>query len=261
MHGEPTMHPDYISMVGLTRKLAPNFHIMMTSNGGGLLRKPGPVKNMEKLFEAGLDVLALDDYENANIIPKIRLAIDKERQQNLDYLPHVTFYSYPEQPQGNPHRRRKDKICTFIQDINIAQKGTHSLLNNHAGAGAPPLTEPMKARCAKPFRELSVRFDGNVSVCCNDWRGTYKCGNIPKDGLEKIWNGAAMNAARQMLILGDRNFGPCAKCDAKSYRVGLLPDKFGKIKLPKPDVKTKAAIKAALAGAPYTAPVLREWEQ
>lgn len=252
MHGEPTMHESFVGMVAAVRAAAPKYQIMMTSNGGGLLRKPGPRKNIIALFEAGLNVLALDDYQHANIVPKIR----------KDLLATETWktYEYPQDSAGNPHARGHKQSLVFIQAIDLATEGTHSHLNNHAGAGAPPNDSAQGKRCAKPFRELSVRWDGSVAVCCNDWRGLYKCGNVFDDGLEAVWNGAAMDAARRKLYHGQRDFGPCLGCDARSDRVGLLPDKFGKEDLPHPTAATNKTIAGALRGASYTKAVLRPWE-
>jgi hypothetical protein len=261
MHGEPTMHPDPVKMVGVARAASPRGCIMMTSNGGGLLRKPGPAHHVGALFAAGLNVLALDDYEGANIVPKIRRALTDEESHGG--AAEFETFEYPEQTAGNPHARRRpgEHHLVFVQDIAKAKEGTHSLLNNHAGVGAPPLTQPMVARCAKPFRELSVRWDGRVAVCCNDWRGEYHCGSVVEDGLGVVWNGSAMGAARQMLYHARRDFGPCAGCDATSYRVGLLPDKFGRQTLPRPNAQTARDIAAALAGKSYTRAVSREWER
>lgn len=258
MHGEPTMHDDYAGMVRTAREAAPGMQLMMTSNGGGLLTKPGIVENIKMLFESGLNVLALDDYEGIRIVQKVR-----DRAEDLrDAVGMLDVYEYPDDPKGSPHARRqlKSKSLVFIQDIGTARKGNHSLLNNHAGAGAPPLKEPMQARCAKPFREMSVRWDGNVAICCNDWRGVYKCGNVVTDGLDKVWRGPAFDAARRELMVANRNFGPCKGCDATSYRLGLLPDKFGKVKLSAPSSVTRATLRKAMEGAPYTQPVKREWE-
>lgn len=267
MHGEPTMHPNYAGMIATARAAAPKLPMMMTSNGGGLIRKPGVEANLKALFDAGLNMLALDDYEGANLVPKIRKAIgfgdvNDSGERLPTVLDGVKTYEYPAQPDGNPHTRRKvaEHVLTFIQDISVADKGTHSLLNNHAGSGAPLNYTQAGKRCAKPFRELSVRWDGSVAVCCNDWRGIYKCGNVVTDGLDAVWNGAAMFAARQKLVRGERDFGPCNGCDAVSYRVGLLPDKMGRTTLPPPDEATLAAIGHALRGEPYTAPVKRPWE-
>lgn len=261
MHGEPTMHEDYVSMVRVARESAPDLQLMMTSNGGGLLRGRGAIYNIAQLFEAGLNVLALDDYAGIMICTKIRAQM-KEYKEALAEAG-VQIYEYPRDPMGNPHMRRAKSamVVTLIEDISKAAKGTHASLNNHAGAGAPKNDSMQGKRCAKPFREISIRWDGNVAICCNDWRGLYKCGNVHTEGLEAVWNGAAFVAARKKLYHGERDFGACDGCDAKSYRTGLLPDKFGKVKLPRVNTEDERAIKQAQTGAPYTKPVLRPWEK
>lgn len=266
MHGEPSMHPDFNAMIATAREAGPRFQIMMTSNGGGFLSKPGAEAKVRGFFEAGGNVLAFDDYENANLVPKIRKALATDQDGAMltfgDSIT-VNVYEYPQNEKGNPHQREplSKRRLVFIQDLITASRGTHSHVNNHAGAGGPPNEKGVGKRCAKPFRELSIRWDGNVAICCNDWRGMYQCGNVVKDGLDAVWNGPAMQAARQKLVLGQRDFGPCKGCDALSTRVGLLPDKLGKDTLPKPGPATKKAIEAALARKPYTKPVLRPWEQ
>lgn len=258
MHGEPTMHPEYAAMVAELRARCPKNQIMMTSNGGGLLQGGDVVGNVVKLFEAGLTILALDDYVGVKIVGKVRAVAEKIAER----VPGLAVHEYPAVPEGNPHHRLPpgQRMITLMQDISVAVVGTHSSLNNHAGAAAPPNQSAAGRRCAKPFREMSVRWDGSVAVCCNDWRGTYKCGNVTTDGLLTVWNGPAFDAARRRLIRGERTFGPCNGCDAKSYRVGLLPDPLGKVDMPEEDAESLAALEAAVAGAPYTARVAREWE-
>lgn len=259
MHGEPTMHPDYVGMIKVCREIIPRNQIMMTSNGGGILRKPGPVANIRTLFDVGLNILALDNYKGVGIVPKI---IDAWRTYD-DQVMGIKIYDYPKDKDGNPHQRRpySTKMITIVADIEDSTKGTHATLTNHAGCGLPPLTEPMMKQCAKPFRELGIRWDGSVAMCCNDWRGVVKCGNVNETSIVDIWQGPAFGAAREKLFVGQRDFEPCKKCDYKTYRNGLLPDNSGKAKLHKPDSQTESDLQSAVAGSPYTAPVLRPWEK
>lgn len=260
MHGEPTLHPHAADMVRTAREHLPRAWLMMTSNGGGLVGS-SCVAKVRALFDAGLNVLALDDYDGVRLVPKIRESL----RQAEDLPPNLQLREYPEDPLGNPHRRGAPStaVVSFVADISKVRKGdgTHSLLNNHAGSGAPLNDSQAGSRCAKPFRELSVRWDGSVALCCNDWRGAYKCGSVVSDGLLTVWNGAAMDAARRRLVQGQRDFGPCRGCDAVSYRVGLLPDKKGQVAMPRESQASRRALEEATAGAPYTAPVLRPWER
>ncbi len=243
MHGEPTLNPDRAAIVGTFRKLLPKAYLMMTSNGGGLVKHV--TQDVDALFNMGLNTLALDDYDGVKLVGHIL----------KNYRGRVAVLHYPQDPMGNPHQRHHGEMISIIADISQSTKGTHSQLNNHAGSGAALNDRGVGKRCAKPFREMSIRWDGNVAICCNDWPGYYRCGNVVKDGLLPVWHSEAMQAARQMLYRGRREFAPCKGCDALSYRVGFLPDKKGKETLPQPSKQTFEAIDRALARGPYTKPV------
>ena len=121
-------------------------------------------------MEAGLNVLFLDNYDRIKIVDKIQERYDGP----------YPVYQYPADSQANPHRRRKVSEHDIVvgMDLTLATNGTHAQVSNHAGNAFPLNHEQDGKRCAKPFREMSIRWDGNVAVCCNDWVGWYKCGNV-----------------------------------------------------------------------------------
>jgi hypothetical protein len=270
MRGEPTMHPDYVGMIGAVRDSLPRATILMLTNSGGLLRKPGPVANVTGLFDAGLNVLGLDDYEGVGLVPKVLEALSERGELRSGGATHplgFAFYKYPQEPAGNPHVRvkRGTRMLVQIRDISVTdstdKKGNHNRLSNHAGAGGERNERMAGSRCALPFRQMAVRFDGNVPLCCNDWRGEYRCGSVLETPLDDIWQSAAMGAAREMLIRGKRVFKPCLGCDHRSFRVGLLPDLKGQGRVHLPDAQTTADVSAAIEDGPMTQPVLRPWEK
>ncbi len=257
MHGEPTLNPLFPNIVDTFRRYLPKAYMLMESNGGGLQGdSAGKILN---LFHAGLNTVALDEYQGIDLVPKIINAMDKDFVMKLDGAD-VDVFFYPGQPKGNPHQRQVRRRLVFIAPIDAATKGTHSTLNNHSGCGAPKNDKAYGKRCAKPFREISVRWDGNVAVCCNDWRGTYKCGSIYDRRIDEIWKGPEFEAARRKLYRGERDFGPCDGCDAISYRTGLLPDPKGLEAMAEPTLDDYEVIETACGGQPYTNLVLREWE-
>jgi len=256
MHGEPTMHPDAPGIVAIFRRYLPKVSMLMLSNGGGLQGSRG-LELIDRLFAAGLNTLGLDEYQNVSLVPKIMEAVGSSlKPLGFEVL------RYPDQPEGNPHARQSPRVrrLVHIRPIDVQTTGTHSTLNNHAGSGAPPNAKGQGKPCAKPFRELSFRWDGTAAICCNDWRGELALGSIHKEGLLGIWHSKVADEARKRLIIGQRDFGPCEGCDAVSYRVGLLPDKLGSVTLPKPTAKGRAILDEAAKRNPLTKPVKREWE-
>lgn len=271
MRGEPTMHPDYVNMVRITHANLPKAHKLIISNASGLLRKPGPVTNITALFDAGLNVLALDNYVGVQFVEKV-LAKLEEHGPLVSGQMHplgFRFWSYPQDLAGNPHHRRPPgtRMLVVIRDISVQhaerKTGNHGKLFNYAGVGAPKNDSMAGKRCHHPFRQLAVHSDGNVAICCNDWRGVYHCGNVVTDGVAAVWQSQAMGAAREMLFAGKREMEPCKGCDHRSYRVGLLPDLLGakKGEMHAPDKQTAEDVAAALALPPYSPVVLRPWEK
>lgn len=253
MHGEPCRHPQLHTIVALFRSHLPRTQLMVTTNGlPWMEHAAGPHAYLDRLYEAGCNVVALDDYRPHVVAPHVR-----------DYTG-ATVREYPEDTHGNPHTRhpRGTRLLSIIRDISESSEGTHAHLSNHAGSAAPRNTNARGKRCANPFREIAVRWDGSVALCCNDWRGQFKVGHAVDDGLEKVWHAPVLYAARRFLYQGDRaGLEPCAGCDHLSPRVGLLPDKHGKVRLPRPDDADRAAVAAAVAGETLTPVVLRRYER
>ena len=249
MHGEPTLNPNCALIIKIFSTILPKHQLMMTTNGTCLTKD-----NLTLLFASGLTILAVDNYENTIAVETIKNWFDKSSLQ---------VYSYPMESEGNPHRRQKKgvKFISLIEDINGAVKGTHSSMNNHCGSAAPLNDKGVGKRCAKPFRELSIRWDGHVSGCCNDFRGVLKCGNVVIDTLPEIWMSERFEALRSCVYNGLRVLPPCKGCDATSYRVGCLPDKLGKRSYDKPTYAEYDIILLALDEIPLSPINKRPWEE
>lgn len=256
MRGEPTANPNCNKIISVFRKALPRTQLMMTSNGKPLLDGYGAKGKISTLFKAGLNILALDDYKIGGIIPKI-----------LKSIPKMDKLYYPRDDNSSPHQRRdiNEHVLIIISDISGGKIGNR-VLNNQCGSAAPLDAGMINARCARPFRELVIRWDGKVPLCCNDWRGIYCCGDVldrpsgNKD-LEKIWNNERFVAVRKKVYHRQRDFKPCKGCNSKSFRVGLLPDKMGKEDMGKPNKKTKKIIDIVLSEKQLTKSVLRKWER
>lgn len=239
--GEPTAHPQLAEIIGALRKWLPKQCITLTTNGSGLLK----AGNIDKLFKAGLDTLAFDHYRHAKWGDQVLDMLVDYAADNA-----IPFYRYPEQKEGNPHQRHFGMRIVRIEDISLNTTGTHKI-TNQAGNSGPK--ESLEQRCAKPFRELNIRYDGNVAVCCDDWRGVYKIGNVLKQGVEAIWLHPAMDAARRYLWRGQRDqLQPCDGCNVRTFRNGLLPDKYGQDSMPPVNNESRGWARKAQAGKVFS---------
>lgn len=230
--GEPSLNPDMVAIMQAFREQLPKASMLMLTNGAGFIKQP--ITNVLDVLRGGLNTLGVEGYEAVNYAQRISAALAKS---SIDTM------RYPENKEGNPHKRYHGKRVVFIADLGSATHGTHSKPNNHGGY-AGPLVDYNRP-CSKPFRELSVNWDGTVNHCCIAWAGEMVCGNAVHTPLEDIWNNERFFAVRQKLLIGERDFGTCKGCDHPTYRPGLLPDQLGKRKdmYPPPTQQTEAVLR------------------
>ena len=241
MHGEPTLNPNILRVIKMFRKQLPKAVMSIMTNGYGIVHGFGDrddgfktiTDRVEALKAAGLNDLIIDYYSAKGDAAIIEEELTGSPDYNIQHLaPGVPLYG------NNPKKFR------VLFNPPIQKEGAiNRHLCNHCGAAAPLDMSYQGKRCARPFRELSFRYDGSVAICCNDFRGEYPIGNIMESTIEEIWYSKRFEAARILLYDGQRSFKPCLGCNALSHRVGLLPDMKGQEEMPKPTDKTLAFAK------------------
>jgi MoaA/NifB/PqqE/SkfB family radical SAM enzyme len=253
MRGEPTMNPNREDIVKLLRVANPKGHIQMTSNGAGLLKGGDPLRAVTGLFDAGVNVLILDNYDGIASVTKI-----------LSKLPAEWVRHYPQDPAANPYKRRRhdEHEVVVLPDISKTETGVHNKheLCNHGGAAGPKDYSKTDKICAKPFRELVIRHDGHVPACCDAWLGFFDFGNVhTAASLDELWQGEHLMALRRHLFHGLRIVGDCDGCNSRSTRVGLLPNKNGTEWMPEPTPSDLDMLIELAKRGPMTPAVSRPW--
>lgn len=228
MHGEPTLNKNCLNIIKMFRKRLPKAVISIMTNGYGL---GNDTFSIDDFKQAGVNDLIIDMYTPGDDGHQILEAIDSDKltlpegSKHEILGPGIPLY-------GSSSKKFRVLFNLPIQLEEGAAINRH--LCNHCGAAAPLDMSYDGKRCARPFRELSFRYDGSVAICCNDFRGQYPIGNIMKMTIEEIWHNKRFKAARAMLYHGKRTFVPCYGCNALSHRVGLLPDHTGKESIDEP---------------------------
>lgn len=264
MHGEPTLNPLLNDIIRKFREYLPNNIFHLITNAYGLARDVKSGKKLETmailervvaLKESGINHLMLDNYSQNGDWSKVVEALNAVSDE-------VPIY-YLDRDKTPMFRSNKGFDVVVLPPIDEVKIHLVRNLKNHAGAAFPPDTAYNNQRCAKMFRELSIRFDGNVAICCDDFRGEYPIANINDMDIEALWNHERFQWARILGYHGERSvFHPCNICTERSTRVGLLPDKMGKETMPKPteEIRRKA-ISVSKENKPLSQIVKRSWEK
>jgi len=221
-HGEPTLHPHTAACVRIIRRFLPKCDISLFTNGYSVLKD---YRQIERLFDAGVNTLMFDEYRD-NIIGDTIARFPTAKKYGVERLvPGVQMFN---------GAKRRILIAPPVDDNVTA---SHKLCN-HCGAGMQPLKQPIEQRCSIIFRDFFVRWDGGIAICCNDFRGEYPVTNIMEcKTFEQAYYHPRLEAARRRLMQRDRNFKPCDVCNERPVRPGLLPDKAGQMRMPEPTAK------------------------
>jgi len=243
--GEPLKNPNYMKILRIIRRYAPGCSIQMCTNGAELLSDT--TRKVDELLEV-VNILGLDSYDYANIVPRI---IERYKgKHGIFYWPERNLYG---RANVNSHE------IVIIPDISAGRLSMRFMVNQ-CGASGPLDYRFLKSRCQRLFREIYVRDDGLVPLCCNDWRGEYIVGDLNKETVGDIWSGPRFVAARKIVLHEGRRYRPCLGCTARVARAGMLPDKWGQKTMPMVTSKDRAIVKETLSKGPATIPVLRSWE-
>lgn len=180
-NNEPFLDSDIIDRHKYAREKLPKARMHLFTNGTLL--------NLEKFVAIMkyLDELIIDNY-----------------QQELKLIkPCVEIQEYCEQ-----YPELKEKVT-------IVLRKPHEILSSRGG-DAPnkkKLELYSAAKCVLPFKQMVIRPDGKVSLCCNDPLGKNTLGDVSKDSLLDIWYNDRFKMVRQCLYQGRGNWRHCVYCD------------------------------------------------
>lgn len=250
-HGEPTLNPDFFEIVSIFRQILPNNLMHVITNGKGIvdLGEDDILPAVKLLEELKISTLILDNYSPKGDWSKIVDKIESEYDVEM-YKGNGSFFN------------QKKNFHVKVYPLQLDKNAKIRNLDNHCGAAAPLDFTFNKKKCAKPFRELFMRYSGDVALCCDDFRGEYPIASIHETDIVSLWNHERFQAARVMLYNGDRRFHPCNGCNQTSIRVGLLPDYAGKKTLPEITTEVrKIAVSVSKENKPLTTIVKRKWEK
>lgn len=150
-----------------------------------------------------------------------KLSLDKFVQV-MKYLDELIIDNYSQKMELIPNCRAIKNYCEahpeLIKRVTIVYRKPQEILTSRGG-DAPNRKEKVsyrEAKCILPFRQMIIRPDGKVSLCCNDALGKNTLGDVSRDSLVNVWNNDRFMMVRKCLAEGRGNWKHCEYCDTFS---------------------------------------------
>lgn len=182
-NNEPLLDERIVSFNEYARQQLPNAFLYLFTNGTLL------TKELFKDLICILDYLVVDNYSNdLELLPNCKQIVD---------------YVESDSPE-------------LVNKFHIIIRNPKEILTSRGGDS--PNRTKLKLQegisCSLPFRQLIIRPDGKVSLCCNDALGKCTMGDLKKEKIVDVWNGKAFVDIRRKLLLGREQVEHCQYCDS-----------------------------------------------
>ncbi len=108
-----------------------------------------------------------------------------------------------------------DRYPELKKKVTIVLRKPNEILSSRGG-DAPNRKDILcmeNVRCVLPYRQIIIRPDGKVSLCCCDPYGKNTLGDLKKETLLEIWRGTLYKKVREALYGGRKNWNHCVHCD------------------------------------------------
>ena len=180
-NNEPLMDKRIFDFVKYIKKELPSIHLSFFTNGLLL-----DIEKFNKLIP-DCDTFCIDIYYADN-----------------EYIPN-NIMPIVNECMGNKSLQTKVKI----QLIN-----KNAIRNNRGGKSKNRKNiYKLETTCLLPFKQVIIRPDGKLSLCCNDASGSFTLGDLTKEKLTDIWYNNNFKEIRDKLRYNRRQIDMCDKCD------------------------------------------------
>lgn len=183
-NNEPLLDDKIIERHYYARKKLPNARMHLFTNGTLLT-----IEKFKGLIES-LDELIIDNYHQ-------ELNLIKPCKEIEEYC--------------EKHPELKNKVTIVLrkpQEILTSRGGT--------APNRKKMISYSHVKCVLPFKQIIVRPDGKVSLCCNDPLGKNTLGDLTKESILEVWNSEKFQKVRNCLYRGRGEWSYCKFCDTLS---------------------------------------------
>lgn len=198
---EPLLDKNIVSRYWSIKDRVPGALMSLTTNAD--------ILTLEKTIELiGVGVVSIlcNCYE-LRTLNKVNLIAAELSSRNLAEI------SRPQPGGFHPMVWRKGKSVFIVHDATKVGKTSRSYTTRAGNVpGAAPIT-PLRKNCHRPWTHIHLKWNGNLVLCCQDWKEETVIGNIMDTPLSVLYNSEKIEDIRRHLWKKQRDGTFCAKCD------------------------------------------------
>lgn len=221
IHGEPTMHPQYLDMIARIRDKLPTARILTFTNGYRFKRD---LTFLGAMLDAGASHIHVDLYDKAT--EKVfyegieayagRAHIANGYIENVWTSSHKTLISYL------PIKQALFEDTQVQREFNT--QGGATKFSNWKKFGKDTSVFPVLKTCKELNKYLTITAEGYGKICCADGSRSLYLGNVKDMSMAEMWTSEKADMIRYALHRGRRDLIPaCYACDRPSFRDALWP--------------------------------------
>lgn len=219
--GEPLLHPEIGDMIRYSRKN--NVRVGVSTNATVL--NPAMAKI---ILDAQPDLLLLSlDAATKELHEKIRAGsnfertmlnvenflLEKSRRKMSCPFTIAQMVYMPENESEKSVFYAKWKPFKSLNDIRL-KKFLHLQGAQRIPSVDSKFKSPVGSSCILPWRQVSIAWDGSLSLCCRDLDFKYPLGTVQSTTIEKFWNCENLMQYRHLLASGRKQEIPlCIGCE------------------------------------------------
>ena len=218
--GEPLLHPNIVEIVKLVKRFG--LCAVLTTTATLLTESIS-----RELFAANVDALSIDlDSLDKQQYARIRVGADLDVvRRNIDQC--------IEMRQQLPDCKTKVDIQTIMMRENAGQVaevekeygerirsigGTFVAKTFEQWGGVVPdmtsggVEAPSTVPCTQAEFAVIIQWNGDAVICCMDYDGKTKVGNVYESTIEELWLNDLFNSYRRRIKEGDKTMPHCGTC-------------------------------------------------
>lgn len=217
---EPLLDNDLFDHISYTKKKLPNVKIQISTNGGIMTKKKAQLlaKSEVDIITFNFQGINKESYENImglnfdQTIDNIQYFLSLKKENNPIIKIGTLIGVLPKNEINNfVNFWKKEGV---ILEIRKAHNRAGNLEDGEIKYDTQHYQKTYGCMQDRHLKWIHILFNGDVVLCCQDWKREVILGNVKEDSIHEIWNSKKFEKIRKQIIskeMAPKNF-LCKKC-------------------------------------------------